>query len=388
MIAFAILFLLPGTAHAFSSPANDYIDTGWKAYNAGHYEDAMRAFGQIAGDLTGGAGAGDLITRPEGWWPHNYPRLPEQPYTVNATAYRAHLQNLTQRAADACAPDARGAVGLACPDLYRPGATVAAAKKKDGSDRSARLLVLGVHSGHDASICVVDGGEVVAVLELERLFRERHFSEEIHTFARHGRFAEVWRRAYGVLAMATAATIGGRLFDVGVSVWHARERGHVRHLRDPTERSAWFARDSGWPVRQWTTADHHASHAALGFFDSPYARALVFSYDGGGNEGTFVVYLGDRSAAARGEPGAKALTIVGVPSPADGYEDGLCGMYYTFCERVPEIGGDTCAGARYCPHLPGRMMGFAALGKPKGACVDGLARGGFSRRDGALFARV
>lgn len=47
-------------------------------------------------------------------------------------------------------------------------------------------------------------------------------------------------------------------------------------------------------AKQWVTVDHHLSHAALGFYDSPFKHALILSYDGGGNDGTFNIYTGSR----------------------------------------------------------------------------------------------
>ena len=40
--------------------------------------------------------------------------------------------------------------------------------------------------------------------------------------------------------------------------------------------------------------DHHESHAACAFFQSPYQEAIVFTYDGGGDRGFFNVYKVDR----------------------------------------------------------------------------------------------
>lgn len=40
--------------------------------------------------------------------------------------------------------------------------------------------------------------------------------------------------------------------------------------------------------------DHHLAHAAAAFYQSPYERSLLISYDGGGNDGTFRTFLGCR----------------------------------------------------------------------------------------------
>ncbi len=40
--------------------------------------------------------------------------------------------------------------------------------------------------------------------------------------------------------------------------------------------------------------DHHLAHAATAFYQSPFKRSLIISYDGGGNDGTFRMFTGCR----------------------------------------------------------------------------------------------
>lgn len=47
-------------------------------------------------------------------------------------------------------------------------------------------------------------------------------------------------------------------------------------------------------LTRWIAVDHHLCHATLGFYDSPFQNALILSYDGGGNDGTFNIYSGTR----------------------------------------------------------------------------------------------
>ena len=44
------------------------------------------------------------------------------------------------------------------------------------------------------------------------------------------------------------------------------------------------------PAARWALVDHHHAHAALGFYASGLASALVVSVDGGGNDGTTNAY--------------------------------------------------------------------------------------------------
>lgn len=45
--------------------------------------------------------------------------------------------------------------------------------------------------------------------------------------------------------------------------------------------------------------DHHLAHAAAAFYQSPFESALLISYDGGGNDGTFRSFLGSREGGIR-----------------------------------------------------------------------------------------
>jgi len=47
-------------------------------------------------------------------------------------------------------------------------------------------------------------------------------------------------------------------------------------------------------ARNYVYTKHHYSHAGGAFYQSPYEEALVFSFDGGGNDGTFSVYYAER----------------------------------------------------------------------------------------------
>lgn len=44
-----------------------------------------------------------------------------------------------------------------------------------------------------------------------------------------------------------------------------------------------------------TIGTHHQSHAAAAFFQSPFSESLIISFDGGGDDGFFNIYLADRS---------------------------------------------------------------------------------------------
>ena len=47
-------------------------------------------------------------------------------------------------------------------------------------------------------------------------------------------------------------------------------------------------------ARNYISTKHHYSHAGSTFYQSPFSEALVFSFDGRGNDGSFNIYHADR----------------------------------------------------------------------------------------------
>ena len=64
---------------------------------------------------------------------------------------------------------------------------------------------------------------------------------------------------------------------------------------------------SSLPLATWVEVDHHRSHAALGLWDAHrelgLRRPLVLSYDGGGNDGFTLAFLGNVDAVSSSSSG-------------------------------------------------------------------------------------
>ncbi|CAJ1409331.1 unnamed protein product [Effrenium voratum] len=226
-----------------------------------------------------------------------------------------------------------------------------------------RVDGVGFFVGHDASIAVSSGGRISCVLELERLFRERYF-----------RFPRNFQRFGQVLA--------GRHTRHTLYTWHTRHTLHTRHTRHM--RHTRFAigvivlgidapfweyipsliRDSKViEVDQWEFVDHHKAHAALGFYASPFRSALVVSYDGGGNDGSFNAFV------------ARAGQIEHIGTLQYNFGD----MYMHLAELLPEVSGkaitEQCRQNRKGMHwskfmlgekrailsLSGKLMGYSGI---------------------------
>jgi carbamoyltransferase len=134
------------------------------------------------------------------------------------------------------------------------------------------------------------------------------------------------------------------------------------------------------PAKNYIPCLHHEAHAAGCFYQSPHKEMLVFSFDGGGNDGKFNVYH-----CLRGES-PKLLESVTSPlfdSPHIYYDLGFPYMliaHYLDDIKYQDLGSGNLV-------YPGKIMGLASYGKvreewlpafmdfyksnPSGASLDG-----------------
>lgn len=160
----------------------------------------------------------------------------------------------------------------------------------DAPSRTARppaittVNVLGISLGHDSSVSLVENGRILGIMEAERFFRQKRYKLHCVTLepGRHpSGFQHVdiddLRR---FLALATAAW--GTRFDA-IAVQNQGRTDELANLLT-------VLADAGIQWRDERHVDHHLAHASLAYYTSPFADALVLSYDGMGNDGFTVLF--------------------------------------------------------------------------------------------------
>eukprot|EP00438_Fugacium_kawagutii_P007388 Skav202179 [mRNA] locus=scaffold3078:179121:191066:- [translate_table: standard] len=142
------------------------------------------------------------------------------------------------------------------------------------------LTSIAIYNGHDASIAIATGSRIHCVLELERLFGRRYF------YPRDDNFSAEWTRAAEVVRdRCECQGPCPREFDIGIIP------DYVQSVTLPgTQLSKVVERV--FRVKAWRTVNHHESHALMAYHSSPFHSALIVSFDGGGNDGTFTVFVG------------------------------------------------------------------------------------------------
>ena len=109
-------------------------------------------------------------------------------------------------------------------------------------------------------------------------------------------------------------------------------------------------------------ADHHHAHAALGFWDSPFQEAFIFSYDGGGRDGHMNTFLGSR---------APFQTVARLHNAVPWF---LGSLYVAVSSLIVEIVNKRQMDLA----LPGKAMALESLGRARADLV--LAIKGYARQ--------
>ncbi|EDV25487.1 uncharacterized protein TRIADDRAFT_55626 [Trichoplax adhaerens] len=191
------------------------------------------------------------------------------------------------------------------------------------------ILSLAVLIIHESKLDVLNHA-----LYILGLFQVRYFCSA----PKNAQFREQWEKAIDEVTKYT----GIHHFDVAVTSWVMPSKRLI--LQELIECDKWIA------------VDHHLCHATLGFYDSPFQNALILSYDGGGNDGTFNIYSGTRK-----DYKIQLIKKIGL---------NLGTPYRQLATCMPEVTGKTFSNdeptnyMRFAPlALSGKVMGYAALGK-------------------------
>ena len=117
-----------------------------------------------------------------------------------------------------------------------------------------------------------------------------------------------------------------------------------------------------------TIARHHDTHAASAFYQSPFKQALIFSYDGGGDDGHFNIFAGSKE-------GIQLLEKI----PSD-----FGGGYLLAGSMIKEV----AESSRSQLALAGKMMGLCAYGSVIEAHLDPFKDFFFDRNYSRLAERT
>jgi carbamoyltransferase len=224
------------------------------------------------------------------------------------------------------------------------------------SKASGSPVVLGVYLGHDLGACLLAGGEIIAVIEEERLNRVKH--------GRPNEVAGLWGQFAGRFGYFPWASVcycletGNISIDdldaivIGDALWASAAADTIRDVVPIKDRSKIIF------VCEPKGAVHHFHHALSAFMASPFDEAAVLIVDGDGNsteEGyeaetgfLFENRLGDHQVIFKNR-----YRDTGVPRS---------GIGWTY-EQVTLVLG--YGNSKVFLADPGKTMGLAPYGRPR-----------------------
>jgi carbamoyltransferase len=214
--------------------------------------------------------------------------------------------------------------------------------------------VLGVSLSHDATLAATKEGAVLVVLELERLFAIRYY------FVPDEQAELVTQQALATL-LASSQLPTSHVFTAAVI---CNEFATPSFTRDGRHDGLMISFVSQLPAVTIMYADHHHAHAALGFYDSPFRRAFILSYDGGGSDGHMNTFLGSRESDS----------VQIVKRMHSGVPWFLGSLYVAVSSLISEITDNRQMELA----LPGKTMALESLGRPRIDFV--LAIKGYARQ--------
>lgn len=228
------------------------------------------------------------------------------------------------------------------------------------------MINLALYGSHNAAIAVEIDGKVVLVTELERIINEKNqgFSQ-YKTFKSddilfYSKFLSKWvRDKFNVTEFDNV------LFqNTDVNIDEVKYHLH-----------------KDFPAKTYIECKHHYSHASGAFYQSPYDKALIFSFDGGGNDGFFNIYL-----AKRGKD-IQLLKKINHPesdSPHEYLDLGL--PYMLFGHYLGEIRQEIDITAGNLTY-PGKMMGLASYGDVREEWLEPLTKFFLTQMDGLDYKK-
>ena len=228
------------------------------------------------------------------------------------------------------------------------------------------MINLALYGSHNAALAVEIDGKVVLVTELERIINEKNQGlSQYKTFKAddilfYSKFLSKW-----VCDKFNVSEFDNVLYQ-NTDVNIGEEKFHL---------------EKDFPAKTYIHCKHHHSHAAGAFYQSPYDKALIFSFDGGGNDGCFNIYLAKRGKELQL---LKQITHPASTSPHEYLDLGL--PYMLFGHYLGEIRQEIDVSAGNLTY-PGKMMGLASYGNVREEWLEPLTKFFLTQMNGLTYEK-
>jgi len=197
-----------------------------------------------------------------------------------------------------------------------------------------------IYGSHNASFTIENNKDILEVIELERFLSRKNAGLSQYNIIGDPilNVKNVLQYIYEKFKIETFDTC----FYMNTDFIHDDVRYDIKELIQ---------------AKEYKSYKHHESHAAGAFYQSPFHKALIFSFDGGGNDGKFNIYLADR------ELGLTLLEEVKNPKLNNEHVHYDLGFpYMVFGHYLKDIKFEHALSEGNLIY-PGKLMGLASYGK-------------------------
>ncbi len=146
------------------------------------------------------------------------------------------------------------------------------------------MKILGISLGHDSNFALVEDGQIKAVMEAERYFRQKRYKLSAQTLA-PGKIASGYQYT-DVSDLKMFLEVIKKEWGSSYDALAVQNQGR----KDEHENLLKLLKEEGFSFNKAENVNHHLSHASLSYFTSPFSEALILSYDGIGNDGKTVFF--------------------------------------------------------------------------------------------------
>lgn len=207
------------------------------------------------------------------------------------------------------------------------------------------------YGSHNATFVVEENGKILSIIEVERFTNSKNcgiaqYKPAMHILLTVEEILKYIEKEFGIKEFETC------FYGCTDVVVEDFDRNHIIY---PVEKRI--------PAKHYQHIGHHESHAYSCFYQSSYKEALVFSFDGGGDDGKFNVYLSKR--------GEDIIELERILNPIHnnphiyydlGFPYMIFGQYFNDIKLEPIGDGNLV--------WPGKIMGLCSYGKVIEEWVD------------------
>lgn len=150
------------------------------------------------------------------------------------------------------------------------------------------MRILGISLASDTNFSLVVDGKVISTIEPGRYFRQKDYQLSCLNMnpGKHLAYYQYVDVAELEFFLSMVGKEWGTNFD------YLAVQNHFN--KNEYENLLLLLSQARFKFKNTYLIPHHLSHASLAFYTSPFQKALVFSYDGMGNDGQTIVFKGNQ----------------------------------------------------------------------------------------------